>query len=124
MRTLIFGGTIKSVIQEFEKKFNVVCKINTINGLEKDYDLEELIKNNFSFTPLFDQDAQNLFINFHKSNFNIFCRMFIRRGAKISDYHELNNHFAIFMYILCVFEVAAWVVSDGATAKLSKFSTS
>ncbi len=103
MRTLIFGGTIKSVIQEFEKKFNVVCKINTINGLEKDYDLEELIKNNFSFTPLFDQDAQNLFINFHKSNFNIFCRMFIRRGAKISDYHELNNHFAIFFY--CFFEI-------------------
>ena len=103
MRTLIFGGTIKSVIQEFEKKFDVVCKINTIKDLEKDYDLEDLIKNNFNFTPAFDQDAQNLFINFYKKNFNIFCRMFIRRGVKLSDYHELSNHFAIFFY--CFFEI-------------------
>ena len=103
MKTLVFGGNIKNLIIEFEKEFDVVCSINSIDDLKKDYNLLELIKNNFDFTPEFNEDAQKLFIEFYKSNIDTFLRMFIRRGVNLADYHELVNHFTLYFY--CFYEI-------------------
>ena len=103
MKTLVFGGSIKHLIIEFEKEFDVVCTINSIDDLQKDYNLSELIKNNFNFTPEFNEIAQKLFIEFYKSNIDTFLRMFVRRGVNLADYHELVNHFTLYFY--CFYEI-------------------
>ena len=103
MKTLLFGGSLKSVIDQVCEKFEVKLKINSIENVKSDFDLEELIKYNFSFIPKYDEKAQELLIDFYNSNFDTFCRMFIRRGLLLSDYHELANHFTMFFY--CLYEI-------------------
>lgn len=100
MKTLLFGGSFKTLVDKISENFDVVCKINTIKDLESDFDLENLIKYNFNFIPKFSDKAQELFVDFYNDNFDTFCRMFVRRGLLLSDYHELTNHFTIYFYCL------------------------
>jgi len=103
MNTFFIGGTIKSLVKEICENFDVKYKIHTIDELDKDYDLSDLIINNFDFVPEYNQEAQKLFINFYNENFDTFTRMFIRRGLNLLDYHELTNYFNIYYY--CFYEI-------------------
>ena len=103
MKTLFFGGTLEGVANEIFKAFNVQFSISSLENINKDCDLIDLIKHNFNFHPEYDQKAQELLIDFYNNNFNTFCRMFVRRGPFLSDYHELTNHFTIYFY--CLFEI-------------------
>ena len=103
MNTFFIGGTIKSLVKEICENFDVKYKIHTIDELDKDYDLSDLIINNFDFVPEYNQEAQKLFINFYNENFDTFTRMFIRRGPNLLDYHELTNYFTIYYY--CFYEI-------------------
>ena len=100
MKTFLFGGSLKSVVDQVCEKFDVKLKINSVENVGSDFDLEELIKYNFNFDPEYNQKAQELLIDFYKDNFDTFCRMFVRRGPLLSDYHELTNHFTIYFYSL------------------------
>ena len=103
MNTFLLGGTIKSLVKEICENFDVKYKIHTISELDKDYDLSDLIINNFDFVPEYDQEAQESFINFYNTNFDTFNRMFVRRGLNLLDYHELTNYFTLYYY--CFYEI-------------------
>lgn len=103
MKTLFFGGTSEDVVKEIFKTFDVRFTISSLENIKKDYNFSDLIKHNFDFVPKHNQKAQELLIDFYNDNFDTFCRMFVRRGALLSDYHELTNHFTLYFY--CLFEI-------------------
>lgn len=100
MKTLLFGGSLKSVTDKICENFDVKFIISTIENVKSDFDLEELIKHNFNFIPKYNEKAQEILIDFYNNNFDTFCRMFIRKGPLLNDYHELTNHFTLYFYCL------------------------
>ena len=98
IKTLIFGGDDKLIIENLKKHLDLNCSIHSIEGLDRDFSNLELVQQNFKKVPQLSEEGQKNYQQFYVNNFTTFSQMIVRRNTSFSNFHDLRDEFSLFYH--------------------------